>query len=102
MVALLAEIGVRAVKQEPVEEGEVGDYEREENGAVKAGGVYGPAVVEEEFEEGELLVWGGGEDVVGGLAEDRRARGEEIACDVDVASAKGDGEAVMEEGACAG
>lgn len=36
------------------------------------------------------------------MADDRRASREDIACDIDVASAKGDSEAVMEEKACVG
>ena len=36
------------------------------------------------------------------MADNGRANGEEVACDVDAASAKGDSKAVMEEEACAG
>ena len=59
-------------------------------------------MLEEKLEEGELLVRGRGKDVVRGLADNRSANGEEVACDIDTASAKGDSKAVMEEEACAG
>ena len=101
-VALLAEIWIGAVKQEPVEEVGFIDDMWKENATVEAGGVDGPAVLEEKFEEGDLLVGGRAKDVVGSLADNGRANGEEIACDVDVASLKGGSKAVVEEGACTG
>ena len=78
------------------------DHPREENGTVVAWGIHGPAMLEEKFEEGDLLVQGCIKDVVRGVAEDGSANGEEVVCNVDIANVKGDNEAVMEEGACAG
>ena len=78
------------------------DHLREENSTVEAWGIHGPAVLEEKFEEGDLLVRGRVKDVVRGVAENGRANGKEVACDVDVAKVEGDNKAVMEEGACAG
>ena len=101
-VALLSEIWVRAMTQKPVEEVGFIDHPREENGTVVGWGIHGPAVLEEKFEEGDLLVQGCIKDIVRGEAEDGSANGEEVACNVDIANVKGDNEAVMEEGACAG
>lgn len=54
--ALLSEVRVRAVKQEPVEEWKVFYHSSEQACTVEAWGVHGPAVMEEKLEEGELLV----------------------------------------------
>ncbi len=59
-------------------------------------------MLDEDFEEGELLVRGRAKNVVWGFADNGCANGEEVACDVGVASVKGERQAVMEEGACAG
>ena len=58
-------------------------------------------MMEEKLEEGELLVGGRGKDVDWGLANSGHAKGEEVACDVDVAIAQGSNKAFVEEGACA-
>ena len=58
--------------------------------------------MEEKFKEGDPLVRGCIKDVIRGVAKDRSANGEEVACNVDITNVKGDNEAVMEEGACAG
>ena len=54
--ALLAEIGIGAVGEEPAEEGQVVHDFGEQDGAVESWGVGGPAVLGEELEELELLV----------------------------------------------
>ena len=83
--------------QEPVEEGEVGDHFREEDGTIIAWSVYGPAMVDEKFEEGKLPVRGRVKDFVRSLADNGRANGKEIACDVGIARAKGGNKAVVQK-----
>ena len=51
------------MKQTPVEEGKIVYHLREDDGTVVAWGIYGPAVLEEELEEGELPVRGRGKNI---------------------------------------
>ena len=102
VITLLPEIGVRAVSQEPLEEGDFGEHFRQEDGTVEAWCIYGPAIADQKFEEGKLLIRGRGKNIFRSLADDRRASGEEVACDVDAAGAEGDNKSMVEERACAG
>lgn len=101
-VTLLPKVGVRAVSQEPLEEGDLGDHFRQEDGTVEAWCIYRPAIANKKFEKGELLFRGRGKNLSRSLTDDRRASGKEIACDVDVASAERDIKSMMEEKMCAG
>lgn len=82
--------------EEPAKEGKVSDELREQEGTVIVVG--SPAVVSEEFEEGNLLVRRCLEYVFWCAGLDRHTGRKEVASDIHISSAKGEGESSVKKG----